>query len=100
MNLKSVDFRMASNEEPSLQQLWKEAQKRFFALTGKSLSNTAHKSLDDITKEIERSADADTSNDDDDRKTKTKQACMNVLYCLKLLGGVAAQGAAIVRSAL
>jgi hypothetical protein len=82
-------------EKQSLPDLWEAAQKRFLDNTGKVLEFSPPKTLEDVRKQIE-SQQADFSTKDKDFKEKAKDASLNALYCLKLLGGVAANGAGIV----
>lgn len=82
-------------EKMSLKDIWDDAEDRFQKLTGKVLRVNPPKTLDSVRKEIE-ALQARMPSDDTDLKTRAKETCMNVLNCIKLLGGVAAQGAAIV----
>ena len=86
-------------EKQTLQQMWTEAMAQFEQHTGTVLNVRPPKTLEDITKQIDiqQTSYAYDSNEQD-LKTRAKSASMNVLYCLKLLGGVAAQGASMVSS--
>ena len=78
-----------------MDQLWEAAQKRFRDRTGQKLQVSPPKTLDDVRKEIE-SLSGDDGSGDSERNQRFKESCMGALYCIKLLGGVAAQGASIV----
>lgn len=81
--------------EQTLPELWKEAETRFQRITGKPLKLTPPKTLEDMRKEIESQQTEDVAKEDG--KTRVaKDFSMTALQCLKLLGGVAAQGAALV----
>lgn len=85
--------------EQSLPDLWKEAEARFQSRTGKPLRRSPAKTLEDVRKEIE-SQQVESAKvlpvEKEDAKTRAKAASMNALQCLKLLGGIAAQGASMV----
>ena len=70
---------------------------QFQQRTGTVLNVRPPKTLEDITRQIDiqQTSYAYESNEQD-LKTRAKTASMNVLYCLRLLGGVAAQGASMV----
>jgi hypothetical protein len=89
------NLEMAASERPTMDQLWETAQKRFRERTGQKLQVSPPKTLDDVRKEIE-SLSGDDGFKDNERKERFKESCMGALYCIKLLGGVAAQGASIV----
>jgi hypothetical protein len=89
------DPSLAAMEKQSLPDLWTAAQKRFRDKTGKVLEFSPPKTLEDVCKQIE-SQQADFSTKDKGLKEKAEDATMNALNCLKLLGGVAAQGASMV----
>jgi hypothetical protein len=82
--------------EQSLPDLWKEAEARFQSRTGKPLRRSPAKTLEDVRKEIESQQMEGTKVEKEDAKTRAKEASMNALQCLKLLGGIAAQGASMV----
>lgn len=85
--------------EPTLPDLWKEAEARFQRITGKSLKLSPPKTLEDVRKEIEAQQTEDATTQDFKSRV-AKDFSMTALQCLKLLGGVAAQGAALVRLCL
>jgi hypothetical protein len=86
---------ITSMAEQTLPELWKEAEARFHRITGKPLKLSPPKTLEDVRKEIESQQTEDIVKED--AKTRaTKDFSMVALQCLKLLGGVAAQGAALV----
>lgn len=87
---------MAEIERPSLQDMWTEAEEHFLSLTGKNLSVSPPKTLEDVRREME-SQQAQYDAGDKDLVRNAKNVSMNVLYCLRLLGGVAAEGASMVR---
>jgi hypothetical protein len=82
--------------EQSLPDLWKEAEARFQLRTGKLLKLSPAKTLEDVRKEIEAQQTEVIGKKGND-KTGAKDYSLTALQCLKLLGGVAAQGAAVVR---
>jgi hypothetical protein len=82
-------------ESLHLPQLWEVAGKRFLEQTGTPLEVNPPKTIDDITKQIEEQQ-ANFDPKDKEFKEKAKDATLNVLNCLKLVGGVAAQGASTV----
>lgn len=87
---------MASLEdEQSFAQIWEEAEMRFQQATDKSLKQPKKRSLDDVMKELDNRFN---SNDSEERykQQRFKQAALNVLNLVLLLGGLAAQGASAV----
>jgi hypothetical protein len=80
----------------SIQSMWEEARGRFLARTQNSLDFKPPKSIDDIREMIERRYDPSSPADSDGSHERAKQIGLNILSCLKLLGGVAAQGAELV----
>jgi hypothetical protein len=85
--------------EQTLPELWKEAETRFQRITGKPLNLSPPKTLEDVRKEIESPGAGDVANPN--AKTRSaKDFSMIVLQSLKILGGVAAQGAALVTLAV
>ena len=86
---------MATIEKATLQQMWSEATKEFEERTSRVLNIHPPKTLEDVRKQIE-SQQAQYDSDERGLARQAKDASMNVLYCLKLLGGVAAQGASMV----
>ena len=86
-----------SSDSMSLEQIWNDAAKRFASRTSRNLKLKPPKTLDDVRIEIEKQ-NAEIPDNLPDTKQKVKEAGMSILYCLKLLGGVAAQGASVVSS--
>ena len=82
--------------ERSLPELWKEAEDRFSRRTGKALKLSPAKTLEELTKEIESQQKEDVGKKED-AKQRAKEFSLNALTCLKLLGGIASQGASLVR---
>lgn len=82
--------------ELSIRSMWDEAGKRFQARTQKSLDLKPPKSIDDIREMIERRYDPSAPEDSEKNHERAKQIGLTILSCLKLLGGVAAQGAELV----
>ncbi|EHK18004.1 uncharacterized protein TRIVIDRAFT_122489, partial [Trichoderma virens Gv29-8] len=80
----------------SIRGMWDEAGKRFLARTQKSLDLKPPKNIDDIREMIERRYDPSSPADSDGSHERAKRIGLNILSCLKLLGGVAAQGAELV----
>ncbi|PNP55504.1 hypothetical protein THARTR1_04334 [Trichoderma harzianum] len=80
----------------SIRGMWDEAGRRFQARTQKSLDLKPPKSIDDIRDMIERRYDPSSPADSDGGHERAKRIGLNILSCLKLLGGVAAQGAELV----
>jgi len=81
--------------EQSLKELWEAAEARFRLTTGKSLKLSPPKTLEDVRKEFEFQQAGDVGKEDGKGRA-AKDFGLVTLQCLKLLGGVAAQGAAIV----
>ena len=82
-------------EKATLQQMWTEAMTVFERRTSQTLNLRPPKTLDDVRRQIE-SQPVQYAPDNQSWSRTAKNASMNVLYCLKLLGGVAAQGASMV----
>lgn len=82
--------------EPSIQGMWEEANRRFLARTQNSLDFKPPKTIDDIREMIEHRYDPSSSADPDGNHKRAKEVGLTILSCLKLLGGVAAQGAELV----
>ncbi|KAI1023732.1 hypothetical protein LB504_005215 [Fusarium proliferatum] len=82
--------------ELNMEQLWDEAAKRFLARTGKALNRKPPMTIDDVRKQIESRTDQTTDTDASNTLKHKKDIGLNILECLKLLGGVAAQGASVV----
>jgi len=91
---------MASLKKSAMDELWEAAQKRFLERTGQKLQISPPKTLDEVRKDIESLSMKGDLSKDDERKRRFKDNAMGVLNCLKLLGGVAAQGASMVCSPL
>lgn len=87
---------MASPEKPTMDELWAKAQQRFQDRTGKELQISPPKTLDKVREDIEDLAAKKDVFVGEERKRRFKDNAMGTLYCLKLLGGVAAQGASMV----
>ncbi|KAE9369344.1 hypothetical protein N431DRAFT_380216 [Stipitochalara longipes BDJ] len=81
--------------EQTLKELWDEAEARFKLTTGKSLKLSPPKTLEDVRKEFEAQQIGDIGKEDA-KGHVAKDFSLIALQCLKLLGGVAAQGAALV----
>lgn len=79
-----------------MEDMWKEARARFRDLTGKDLQLTRSTSPDDLRKAFETHIEEQKGKTSPEL-AKVKDAGLNILSCIKLLGGVAAQGAAMVR---
>lgn len=82
----------------SIRGMWDEAGRRFQARTERSLDLKPPKSIDDIRDMIERRYDPSSpaDSDSDGGHERAKRIGLNILSCIKLLGGVAAQGAELV----
>ncbi|KAL5586192.1 hypothetical protein FOBRF1_016062 [Fusarium oxysporum] len=89
---------MASSgtEDLTMEQLWDEAAERFLARTGKGLNRKPPMTIDDVRKQIESRTDPTTGIDTANALKHKKDIGLNILDCLKLLGGIAAQGASVV----
>lgn len=79
-----------------MQQLWDEAAERFLARTGKSLNRKPPMTMDDVRKQMESRDDPNTESDAASTLKHKKDVGLNILECLKLLGGITAQGASVV----
>ncbi|KAF5237869.1 hypothetical protein FANTH_10583 [Fusarium anthophilum] len=80
----------------SMEQLWDEAAERFLARTGKGLDRKPPMTIDDVRKQIESRTDPTADIDAANTLKRKKDIGLNILECLKLLGGIAAQGASVV----
>lgn len=83
----------------TMDQLWEDVSARFHQRTGKSLDLKPARTLNDCIQEIEgtRQPTDDPAQKETHSRTDTaKEYGRNILQCLKLLGGVAAEGAAMV----
>ncbi|RKK88311.1 hypothetical protein BFJ69_g167 [Fusarium oxysporum] len=89
---------MASSgtKDLTMEQLWDEAAERFLARTGKGLNRKPPMTIDDVRKQIESRTDPTTDIDAANTLKHKKDIGLNILECLKLLGGIAAQGASVV----
>lgn len=85
--------------ELTLDELWKDAQDRFENITKQRLRASSVKRLDDVIKELDAKYIVKSS-EDATIQNRTKRAVHNVLQCIQLLGGIAAQGASIVSRTL
>lgn len=79
-----------------MEELWDEAAKRFLARTGKGLNRKPPMTIDGVRKQIESRTDQTTDTDALNTLKHRKDIGLNILECLKLLGGIAAQGASVV----
>jgi hypothetical protein len=88
---------MAESEQ-NLKEMWKKLEERFKAKTGRDLKPKSTKTLEEIKKklELQESQIPPDEPEKKDAKRRAKDAGLDILYCLKLLGGLAAQGASIV----
>ena len=78
--------------------MWQEAELEFSQLTGRSLSANREKRLDDVLNELEQKYDPPAESKDSRAKARLKirTTVKQVLSCIQILGGLAAQGASIV----
>jgi hypothetical protein len=82
--------------EPTLQEMWEEAERNFENLTNKKLRDKkAPKTLDDVLREID-SRTVDDESDGAKVKKGLKKLGKRILKCIQLLGAIAAKGAAMV----
>ncbi|KAI1452293.1 hypothetical protein F4805DRAFT_470971 [Annulohypoxylon moriforme] len=83
----------------SMEEMWQDAMVRFNERTGININVKPPKTLNDCIKELEAARSPDESDGKKDGKKdaeKLENYGINILRCLKLLGGVAAQGAEMV----
>lgn len=83
----------------TMDHLWEDVSARFHQRTGKSLDLEPARTLDDCLQDIEmtqKQPDGPAQNGTHSRSEMAKEYGRNILQCLKLLGGVAAEGAAMV----
>ncbi|KAI1135342.1 hypothetical protein F5Y05DRAFT_416329 [Hypoxylon sp. FL0543] len=80
------------SEPSSMEEMWRDATIRFNEHTGMNVNIKPPKTLDDCIKELEKSRSPEESEETSGRE-KLKNYGISILRCLKLLGGVAAQGA-------
>jgi hypothetical protein len=83
-------------EPNNIESMWKEVRGRFLARTQNSLGFEPPKSIDDVREMIEHQYDPSSPADSDESHRRAKDVGLTILSCLKLLGGVAAQGAGLV----
>ncbi|KAL9088549.1 MAG: hypothetical protein Q9159_003039 [Coniocarpon cinnabarinum] len=83
---------MQRSEEESLATLWDEARQRFYSRVGKNLQRDPRVTFESVVGQIDERVPQEDSKDSE-RKRTAKKACIDALSCIKLLGGVAAQGA-------
>lgn len=86
---------MAEDAKNSLDAIWQEAEDLFRSLTDQTLRLDPPRTLADVCKQLDAQQQLPTSTSND-RRRDAKQAGLNVLYCLKNLGAIAAQGASMV----
>lgn len=80
----------------SMEEMWQDATVRFNERTGININVKPPKTLNDCIKELEATR-APIESDGKKDAEKLEDYGINILRCLKLLGGVAAQGAEMVR---
>ena len=93
---------VGGNADPkaNLEAMWKDAERRFQERTQKALSSPASRiTLDELLIKWQDRYDRENNSDSSARKAQTKRILHNVLYGIKLLGGIAAQGISLVRNA-
>ncbi|KAI0384764.1 hypothetical protein F5Y04DRAFT_247759 [Hypomontagnella monticulosa] len=81
--------------DPAMEDLWRDAIARFNERTKKNVNMKPPKTLHDCIREIEGARDS-VESDGNTRGERFKEYGINILRCLKLLGGVAAQAADVV----
>ncbi len=88
---------MDRESEPTLEELWRVAKVRFKDRTGLSLdqqtTGTSKSCLDLVENTLKPDINLPSSAKKPSRAEKAKQSGIYVIKCLKLLSGVAAQGA-------
>ncbi|OCT46177.1 hypothetical protein CLCR_01032 [Cladophialophora carrionii] len=82
-----------SRAEMELKSMWQEAELEFSQLTRRSLRTDREKRLDDVLAELDRKYRAP---EDGGKKAKFRATVAQVLSCIQLLGGLAAEGVSIV----
>ena len=82
-------------DEQDFRQMWTEAQNRFEKTTKMSLVQKNNRSLDDVLRELDKRFNTDDAQEGGAQR-RVKELASNVLTFIKLLGGIAAQGASIV----
>ena len=83
------------NEEQGFKQMWVEARFRFEETTKKSLVQSRNHTLDDVLKDLDQKFNGNDTNEGA-KQQRVKELASNVLTFIKLLGGIAAQGASMV----
>lgn len=86
-------------QDLTMKSMWQDASARFADRTGLSLDLKPPKTLDDCVGVIEKRQQpvmANSSFNTSSRTEKAKEFGIDIIRCLKLLGGVAAQGADMV----
>jgi hypothetical protein len=83
-------------DKKTLDDMWKDARERFRSLTEQNLELSPPKTLEDIRKQIESQQSDSSMPKEKDCKKRAKKISLNALSCIRLLGGVAAQGASMV----
>lgn len=86
-------------ENFTMEELWKDVRVRFLELTTMNLDLKPARTLDECIREIEKpKARSKSTVEETSKRERAKEYGIGILKCLKLLGGVAAQGAEMVRS--
>ena len=78
----------------TLDELWSSAEKRFQERTKKTLRNTVRKNLDDVIHDLNARYNGDGDIEKKGRKGRVPVVVKDVLVFIKLLTGIAANGAA------
>ncbi|KAI1410983.1 hypothetical protein F5Y13DRAFT_201740 [Hypoxylon sp. FL1857] len=82
-------------EPSSMEEMWRDATIKFNERTGLNVDLKPPKTLNDCIGELEESRYPDES-EEKSGKEKLEDYGINIIRCLKLLGGIAAQGAEVV----
>jgi hypothetical protein len=85
-------------ETESIDDLWKDAQGKFLKITSKSLRPANRISLEEVVKLLNTKYSSKDLDDDDGTKKRAKKYIMNVLHCIQLLGGIAAEAVSTVKA--
>lgn len=97
----SLLFAMTTNyEKMSFVDMWEAASGRFQEQTGRKLERNPGISLDDCFRRIEAARPSNSTEKapfTSEKRHKLTRYTLNTLRCLKLLGGVVAEGAEMVR---
>ncbi|KAF4341851.1 Nacht and tpr domain protein [Fusarium beomiforme] len=83
-------------KDMTMEQLWDEAARRFEDRTRQGLHPKPPITLDDVRQQIESRPESATDVDDVSSIKHKKEIGLNILECLRVLGGIAAQGASVV----